>query len=365
MGMTNLLFSNYVLIFLSSILIAAVVVPIATGVSERINLVDVPGSLPHHIHKRVTPLSGGIILVVAFGIIATIFGVWNQPNVLIIFIAAMLVFTFGIWDDLKNLSVSKKFLGQLIAVTILVIGGVRVQFLESPQIAGSNPLVIYTVLDVVISYLWLVGITNAFNLIDSMDGIAIGLSITALGSYFIGSSLSGQTDLALLCVIFLGISSVLFIMNSIPAKIFLGDSGAQTLGFILAAISILYSPSGFNQVSSWFFPILVLGVPIFDTCLVIYARLRAREPIFSPGLDHIYHRLVKIGFSLRRSVILINTAGLILAATAFVAVNQKPLAANSFFAGCLIAGIIGIILLGSKSFINTLNRKLKDYITKK
>jgi len=362
--MTSLSFSNYVFIFLSSLLITAIIVPLAIWLSCKLNLIDVPGSFPHHNHFRSTPMSGGIILIVAFTAGATIFHLWNIPGVVTVFLAALIIFAFGLWDDMRGLNAPKKVLGQVIATSILVFSGIRVQFLESPQIATTGPLEIYTAIDILITYLWVVGITNAFNLIDSMDGIAVGLSTTALVSYVIGTALSGQPEITLICVFLLGITGVLFIFNAAPARIFLGDSGSQTLGFVLATISIAFVPRGFYQASSWFFPILIVGMPIFDTFLVIYSRLRLHKPVFDASLDHVYHRLTTIGFSSSRAVILINTAAIIMASVAFVAINQVPLNANLIFGACLIVGAIGIILLGSHSIVKTINLKVKDYIAK-
>ena len=362
--MNSELFSHYVLIFLTALLVTLVVVPVSLWFSRKINLIDFPGSMPHHNHFRPTPLTGGMILVLAFIICASIFNLWKIPGVITASLAGLVIFGFGIWDDLKGLNAPKKLLGQVIATTILVISGVRVQFLESPQIATVGPLALYTFLDIAITYLWVVGVTNAFNLIDSMDGIAAGLSITALASYAIGTSLSGQPDITLICVVLAGIATILLVLNSAPARIFLGDSGSQTLGFIMATISIAFVPQGFYQASSWFFPILIVSVPIFDTFLVIYSRLKEGQPVFAANLDHIYHRLTRIGFSSSRSVIIINTAALILACIGFVAITQRPLAANLIFGACLIVGVIGIILLGNNTLIRSINLKVKEYLAR-
>ncbi len=324
-------------------------------------MVDVPGSFAHHMHARTTPISGGLILVGAFVIAASLFGFWKIPGVLTVFLASLIIFSFGIWDDLKGLNAPLKFLGQVAATTILVSSGIRVQFLESPQLYLGGPLVMYTVLDVLITYLWVVGITNAFNLIDSMDGIAVGLALSALLSYAIGTAMSEQLDLMRVCVLLAGIVVVLFAFNSAPARLFLGDSGAQTLGFVMAIIGIVFAPKDQYQASSWFFPILIVGVPIFDTFMVIYARLRTKKPIFNASLDHFYHRLTRVGFSTNRSVIIINGIAIFIDCLAFIALTQTPLVANFIFIGLLIMGTGGVILLGNNTFLKNGNQWMKKH----
>ena len=356
--MSPSLFSQSLIVLLISFAISFILAPVAIWFSNTIHLVDVPGSLPHHTHTRTTPLSGGLVLVAAFLVVATIFNLWKVPGVMIVFLAGIVVFGFGVWDDLKGLNARMKFLGQIAATTILVIGGIRVRFLESPQIYLGGAFAFYVVLDVVVTYLWVVGITNAFNLIDSMDGIAVGLAISALLSYAIGAAMSDQLEITTLCVVLIGIAGVLFMFNSSPARLFLGDSGAQTLGFVLAVISIVFSPKGQFQASSWFLPILILGVPIFDTFLVIYSRLKNKKPVFNASLDHVYHRLTRVGFSSNRTVTIINATAILLDCVAFVALTQNPPAANLIFAACLLLGGAGILLLSNDRLIKKGNQWL-------
>jgi UDP-GlcNAc:undecaprenyl-phosphate GlcNAc-1-phosphate transferase len=184
----------------------------------------------------------------------------------------------------------------------------------------------------------LVGITNAFNLIDSMDGIVAGLSTLASAFFIFLTSTSAQPQLAIWAAILTGISLALYFWNSPPARYFLGDSGAQTLGFLLAVLALLYNPLNKDQASSWFVPILILGVPIFDTSLVVFSRLRRHRPPFEGNRDHTYHRLVRGGMNSSRAVSLIHIIALSLDSIALFALSQIPLLANSIFATCLFTG---------------------------
>ncbi|MDZ4158893.1 MAG: hypothetical protein U1B80_03795, partial [Anaerolineaceae bacterium] len=133
---------------------------------------------------------------------------------------------------------------------------------------------------------------------------------------------------------------------------FLGDSGTQLLGFLLAGIAILYEPIPTDQASSWFVPILIMGVPIFDTCLVVYSRLRRGVPIYQSNRDHTYHRLVSLGFDKHRSVVIMVTAAVVLDCLAFIALSQTPLIANTIFIASVIIGIIAVFVLDHSKIWN-------------
>jgi UDP-GlcNAc:undecaprenyl-phosphate GlcNAc-1-phosphate transferase len=137
----------------------------------------------------------------------------------------------------------------------------------------------------------------------------------------------------------LGIGLGLSIYNYYPAQLFLGDSGAQILGFQLSIIGIWYTPLvNINQNSSWFVPILVLGFPIFDTCLVFFSRLRKAIPFYKARLDHTYHRLVSLGFPVTRAIYTIHFSAILLGWFGISLMYFPPLIANFFFAACILAG---------------------------
>jgi UDP-GlcNAc:undecaprenyl-phosphate GlcNAc-1-phosphate transferase len=184
-----------------------------------------------------------------------------------------------------------------------------------------------------------------------MDGLAVGISGIAF-AFFMGMTLTaGQSALALFSGMFFGICIGLYLYNITPARLFLGDSGAQTLGFILAAVAMIYSPNNLPQASSWFVPIMVLGVPIFDTTLVVISRLRHRRSILHADRAHTYHRLVALGFDPGRAVLTIHIASLTLNFLAFIALSLVPWQANLVFGLAVAAGIALLIIFERKSQI--------------
>jgi UDP-GlcNAc:undecaprenyl-phosphate GlcNAc-1-phosphate transferase len=317
--------------------------PLAIWIARRTGLLDIPGAAPHKKHARPTPLAGGIVLVLSVLAVVTIFRLWQKPFTPLL-AATMIVLVFGLWDDARGLSAPIKLVGQVLASVLLIASGISVKFLFGLSIPFINPNLL-AALNWAITIFWLVGITNAINMIDSMDGLAVGISGIAF-AFFMGMTLvAQQSSLAWFSGIFLGICIGLYIYNITPARLFLGDSGAQTLGFVLAAVAMIYSPDNLPQASSWFVPIMVLGIPIFDTTLVVVSRLYHHQPIYLADRAHTYHRLVALGLDPGRAVLAIHIASLTLNFLAFVALSLVPLQANLLFALVVAAGIISIFLL--------------------
>jgi len=320
--------------------------PLAIWISKRTGLLDIPGAATHKQHARPTPLAGGIALALSVLALMSIFHLWIKPfsNLLA---ATAIVFIFGLWDDARGLSAPQKVIGQILASVVLIASGVYVEFVGGLSIPFLSPTLVI-ILNWLITIFWLVGIANAINLIDSMDGLALGVTGIAF-AFFMGMTLvAQQSSLAQFCGIFLGICIGLYVYNISPARLFLGDSGAQTLGFILAAVAIIYTPHDLPQASSWFVPIMVLGVPIFDTTLVVVSRLRHRRPVFQADRSHIYHRLVSLGLDPGRAVLIVHIGSLTLNFLAFIALYLVPWQANLVFGLVLVAGFVSIIILERK-----------------
>jgi UDP-GlcNAc:undecaprenyl-phosphate GlcNAc-1-phosphate transferase len=325
-------------------LVAAVVLsPLAIWIAGRTGLIDIPGAAAHKQHARPTPLAGGIALALCVLVLLTIFRLWQKPFAALV-AAAAIVFFFGLWDDARGLSAPQKLVGQVLASVVLIVSGNSVEFLSAFFIPFLTPAMVM-VLNWMITIFWLVGISNSINLIDSMDGLALGVLGIAFASFLGMTLVAEQYSLARFCGILLGICIGLYAYNISPARLFLGDSGAQTLGFILAAVAIIYTPQNFPQASSWFVPIMVLGVPIFDTTFVVISRLHGHRPVFQADRAHIYHRLVGLGVGPGRAVLVVNMASLVLNFLAFLALYMAPLQANLVFALAVALGIGLLIIL--------------------
>jgi UDP-GlcNAc:undecaprenyl-phosphate/decaprenyl-phosphate GlcNAc-1-phosphate transferase len=331
---------------LGGIIVAVVLSPLAIWIANRMGLLDIPGSQTHKQHLRPTPLAGGITLILSMVVLVPVFHLTNK-DLSPLLIALVIIFVFGLWDDAKGLGAPLKLTGQIIASILLIASDVSVHFLEGlsiPHLSGN----LLIVLDWAVTILWFIGITNAFNLIDSMDGLAVGTAGIAFTFFMIMGLVAQQAYLAIFSACLLGICIGLYVFNVSPARLFLGDSGAQMLGFTLAAVGMIYTPHNLPQASSWFVPILVLGVPIFDTTMVVASRLIHHRPVFHADRTHTYHQLVALGLDPYRAVLVIQLATLVLSFVAFIALSLPPLEATLTFFGVLLSGVIILIFLASK-----------------
>jgi UDP-GlcNAc:undecaprenyl-phosphate GlcNAc-1-phosphate transferase len=331
-------------ILLAAIL-AIVTSLLAIRLAWRINLVDLPGAAPHKQHTRPTPLAGGIVLFATLFIGSWLTGLLQDATIRSIFIASAIVFAFGLWDDFMRIRPMTKLIGQILASIVLIFLGVSVQILESPEffIRGSGGL--YVALDWLITIFWLVGISNAFNFVDSMDGLAVGLGATSAAFFMLVTLDASQVELTRLSALIIGGCIGLYLFNAPTALLFLGDSGAQLLGFVLGALAIAYQPQNANQASSWLVPILLLAVPIFDAALVIISRIRRKKSIYVGAQDHTFHRLANLGLGPFRSVLVMQIAALLLGCLAVIVLSQPPLIANFIFVLVLAFGAVVLVYL--------------------
>jgi UDP-GlcNAc:undecaprenyl-phosphate GlcNAc-1-phosphate transferase len=285
-------------------------------------------------------LAGGLVLVLVLASIFILFGRYFTQDAWKILAATLVVAVFGIYDDWRGLDVKGKLLGQLLAAGLLVYLGVQISIVRF-SIGPLTP----DILNPLLTVIWLIGVTNAYNLIDSADGLAISLGITSSLFMIVGSIVALQVDLTYQATIIFGVFLGLLFHNISPARLFLGDGGAQTAGFLLASLGILYSPAGLDRLSSWFVPITFFALPIFDTSLVFFSRMKRGIPFYRADLNHTYHRLVRLGLSPARAIWLMDLAALAVGATGLFALYQKPALANLIFAGLIVSGMLAFMYL--------------------
>jgi UDP-GlcNAc:undecaprenyl-phosphate/decaprenyl-phosphate GlcNAc-1-phosphate transferase len=323
---------NFRFVFLAALL-AILISPLAMRLANKLGLQDRPDSEPHKKHTQSVPLAGGLVI----GFVLLVLGGFSRlvlnTEVGAILIAGGVVLIFGGIDDRWSLSPLWKLLSQILASVVVISLGIRVHLFHQE------------LLNIAVTMLWMVGITNAVNFVDSMDGLAAGLAGVAAGFFMLVAFDSGQLDLSAFSAILVGVCAGVYYFTALPARYFLGDSGAQFLGFILAGLAIAYNPVGFLPTQSWFIPIMLIGVPIFDTALVIISRIRRRQPIYRSGRDHTYHRLVRLGMHPNRAVVTMHFAAILLGCLAFIALAMQPLVANILFAACLILAVTALVFM--------------------
>lgn len=360
----------YTIGFIIALILAIIMTPLVKKFAFKVGAIDKPNH--RKVHTRIMPRLGGLAIYVAF--VGAFFimspfipeGLLRPKDLNMIYallVGGTIIIILGAFDDRFELSAKVKLIGQVAAACVVVFGfDVKIDLLNIPFGETMQPIAAW--ISIPITILWIVGVTNAINLIDGLDGLAAGVSGIAIATIVVMASLMGFQPVILLSTLLLGGIVGFLVFNFHPAKIFMGDSGSLFLGFSLATLSML----GFKQVTlvSFVTPLLIIGVPLSDTFFAIVRRYVNKKPIFAPDKGHLHHRLRDLGFSHRRTVLIIWGVSAVFGALAIIqsAVVQSS-AANwiTFAVICLLmfllqigAEVTGIVDKTRRPLINFLNR---------
>lgn len=306
----------YLAVFCSFI-ISILSVPLVTQLAHNIGAVDPPDE--RKVHNIAMPRLGGLAIFAAFVVSLLIFTRIGGP-MLGMFLGAIIIFVVGACDDIYQLSPRLKLLGQSVAAGVAIYYGVTVHFVTNP----FDGMLVLGFLSIPLTFLWIVGITNAINLIDGLDGLAGGVSAIAAATMGIVAIGQGQTEVAMAAFLLVAAIVGFLPYNFHPARTFMGDSGSNFLGFVLACLAIMGTAKS-AAVVSLFIPIVILGIPIFDTFFAIIRRIHKGVPIFLPDKGHLHHRLLAMGVSHRRSVVIIyGISGIFSAIAVVLAFANNP-----------------------------------------
>lgn len=230
------------------------------------------------------PLTGGISIGIVFIILSPL----NE-----VFVSSVIMFLLGMLDDLREMSIKNKFLVQIAATALLISFGVRTHI-----VSIGNPA------NILITFIWVLAITNAFNHLDIMDGLAAGVAIISSLGFFIISAINHDAKSAVMSLILIGALFSFLIYNLPPAKVYLGNAGSHFLGFLLASIALIISYAPLERKVALLSPILILGFPVFDTAFVILMRLKKNRNPFKKSDDHLALRILKNGYSQNKTLFL-------------------------------------------------------------
>jgi UDP-GlcNAc:undecaprenyl-phosphate GlcNAc-1-phosphate transferase len=325
----------YFLAFAAALLLT----PILRRVALRVGLVDLPAS--RKIHQSPIALLGGVAVFVSFAAALVFEGVFRGPMFGLLLGAAYLM-VVGIVDDARGMNPWIKLVAQLGGASVAVASGIQTTFLGSPY------------LNIPFTLLWIVGITNAFNLMDNMNGLAGGAAMISASAFAVlagrYSDLGADQVVTATAAAALAGSCLGFLRyNFLRASIFLGDAGSMVLGFTLASLAALGSWRGPTVATSLLIPILVLAYPIFDTTFVTVLRLRAGRPVFQGGRDHSSHRLVSLGLGQTEAVLLIYLFCVCHALTAALVSSITPrLSLLALASSAAVLFIFGAVLQKAK-----------------
>ena len=321
---------QYLGVFLGSLVLSLFLTPLAIRVALRNRILDQPGD--HKSHSTPVPYLGGVAIVVSFAVVvggaaaldSSTAGTDELVKILAIGLGLALM---GLVDDLRKLPAVLRLLLEIVAGWLVFALDLGVSF------TGTR------VVDAAVTIVWVVGLVNAFNMSDNMDGLSAGLATIAAGSLFAVAAGNGQFLVAALSAALAGCAIGFLRSNFFPARIFMGDAGAYFLGFMVAYLGLkvqfLSSPSN----NTFLVPILIVSVVIFDTTLVVCARLYHGISPMQGGKDHTSHRLVKVGLPVPVAVGLIYVAAIAVGVIAFVVARVDDTS------GWILAGFVGVVMV--------------------
>ncbi|PKR86299.1 glycosyltransferase family 4 protein [Heyndrickxia camelliae] len=336
-----LIYITMFICFISSLIIT----PFVKRLALKYGITDLPNK--RKVHQKAMPLMGGLAIFISFIIGFLI--LWptdNKVSVLSILLGGLIIIITGILDDKYELSPKLKLAGQLVAAIVVFLGGIEIDFINLP-FGGQLEFGFFTIPFTII---WIVGVTNAINLIDGLDGLAAGVSSIALITISGMAVLMGNFFAATLGAILLASTLGFLIYNFHPAKIFMGDTGALFLGYMISVLSLL----GFKNITfiSLVIPVIILGVPLSDTFFAMVRRFANKQYLFGPDKSHLHHCLLRLGFSHRQTVLIIYAIAAMFGLAAIIF-------SMSTMWGSII--LVAVLLVAMEIFVESIELVGKNY----
>ncbi|MEQ4482044.1 glycosyltransferase family 4 protein [Cohnella silvisoli] len=356
--------------FIAAMALALVLTPLVKKLAIRIGAIDVPNH--RKVHTRIMPRLGGVAIYAAFTVGLLLILPWLPDGTLsqydrnlisALLVGGTLIVLLGALDDKFDLSAKLKLLVQIGAACIVVFGyDVKINLLNIPFGSSMQPLGEW--LSIPLTILWIVGVTNAINLIDGLDGLAAGVSGIAVATILVMGILMGNETVILLSAVLLGAIGGFLFFNFHPAKIFMGDSGSLFLGFALATLSML----GFKQITivSFVTPLLIIGVPLSDTFFAIVRRWVQKKPIFAPDKGHLHHCLQQLGFSHRKTVLIIYAIAAFFGTCAVVQSAISNSGLGNWITFIVICALVFLLQIGAEliGIVDQSRRPVLDFLAR-
>lgn len=331
---------SYLKIGVFAAAVSFLITPIVKIISHKVGAIDVPKD-DRRMHTKPTPRLGGLAIYFSILLSMVVF-MWPLSKELqAILLGGSVIVVSGYLDDTKGLTPSMKVLFQLIAALIAVYGGIHVDTLSN-FLGEKGSVINLGFISYPITILWIVGVTNAINLIDGLDGLADGISAIAAISLAIISYMLGNVEIGMVCLIIAGACIGFLPYNFNPASIFMGDTGALLLGYLFAVITI----EGVLKTAATVavvVPVIILAVPISDTLFAIVRRTLSGQSFATADKGHLHHRILEMGFSTKQTVLILYILAIILG---FLAILVSLI--GGLLGNLLALGIIIIITMGAR-----------------
>lgn len=289
--------------------------PIVKAFAQKVGAMDNPGEA-RRIHTHPIPRMGGMAIFLGFLVSVVLFAEISKP-VQGILIGSVIIVATGVVDDILSLKYWVKLIAQLAAAIIAVAHGVVIRGFMNPNVFSPNETLFIGFLSIPVTVIWIIGVTNAVNLIDGLDGLACGVSAISSVTMLVVALMVAEPNVAIILACLMGGCIGFIPYNFNPAKIFMGDTGALLLGYVLATVSIM-GLFKFYAVITFLVPILAMALPLFDTATAIIRRLLKGQNPMMPDRGHLHHKLIDHGLSQKQAVAVLYSLSAMLGLTAVV-----------------------------------------------
>ena len=353
----NQLIAYVVLALLVALVVSFLMTPVVKTFAYKVGAIDVPKDA-RRMHKIPIPRLGGLAIFIGF-IVSILLFVKITPEMQSILLGAVIIVVLGVVDDIMALPALLKFVVQIVAALIPALNGVQIIAFSNPNIFSDNIYWVLGNLSIPFTVLWIVAITNSVNLIDGLDGLANGVSAISATTMLVIALVGGQTQVAIVLAALVGGCVGFMPYNMNPAKMFMGDTGATFLGYILATMSIqgLFK---YYAVISFVVPFLSLGLPIFDTAFAFIRRIAHGQSPMHADRSHIHHRLIDMGLNQKQAVATLYVISAILGLSAVVLTTGGEQKAMLLFLTLCIVGVVAARVVFPKEVREELHEELEE-----
>ncbi len=334
-------------------LIALILTPVVRNLAVKVGAVDDPNKEAdpgRRMHTDSVPRMGGLAIFLGFLLSTLIFLTPLNGQMSRVLLGSVVIVVLGIFDDIYDLSAKFKLLVQILAALIVTVGtdSLAIEALSNPNIFSPNPYWVLGWLSVPVTVVWIVGMTNAVNLIDGLDGLACGVSSISSLTLLVIALLMREPQVAILVAALAGGCLGFLPYNMNPAKVFMGDTGATFLGFVLACISIQGLFKMYTLIS-FVVPFLLFGLPIFDTCFAFIRRIAHGQSPMHADRSHVHHRLIDMGFSQKQAVAVLYVITAILGLSAVVLTTSGAVKAMLLLFAFCAAGAVALNIFNANN----------------
>ncbi len=331
-------------------LVALILTPVVKNLAVKMGAIDDPKKDEdpgRRMHSHPIPRMGGLAIFLGFLLSALVF-VPLAPPIQRMLLGSVIIVVLGIFDDIYALGAKFKLIVQIVAALVVVLGkdGIAIEVLSNPNIFSPNPYWELGWLSVPVTVLWIVGMTNAVNLIDGLDGLACGVSSISSLTLLVIALILEEPTVAVLVAALAGGCIGFLPYNLNPAKIFMGDTGATFLGYVLAWVSIQGLFKMYTLIS-FVVPFLLFGLPIFDTCFAFVRRIAHGQSPMHADRSHVHHRLIDMGFSQKQAVAVLYVITAILGLSAVVLTTSGAMKAMLLLFALFAAGAVALSVFQS------------------